>query len=90
MEKTTVKEHGYGRVAQGVDEREREREGPPLSLSLSDDSTLVCDAFLAAAGRTPCTAWLEGSGVALGKRGHVEVDAPSPVRLPEAPAAPRP
>ena len=73
METTSVKE--YARTAAGTHEREREKEGPPVSLTLSDDSTLVCDVFMAAAGRTPNTAWLEGTGVGLGKRGHIEVDS---------------
>ena len=53
METTSVKAGGYARAAAGTHEREREKEGPPLSLTLSDDSTLVCDVFMAAAGRTP-------------------------------------
>ena len=75
METTSVKAGGYARAAAGTHEREREKEGPPLSLTLSDDSTLVCDVFMAAAGRTPNTGWLEGTGVGLGKRGHIEVDS---------------
>ena len=66
-EGTTVKSFGRS--------EEAGNNGRPLSLTLSDKTTLVTDIYLAAAGRVPSTAWLEGSGVTLGEWGNADVDA---------------
>ncbi len=94
LEKTTVasfgrcsgssNKSGGGGAKGGEGSSWRTKEGAPLLLALSDGSTLCCDVFMAAAGRSPNTAWLRGGSngnggeengslaVALSKRGHVQ------------------
>ncbi|MFD0253608.1 NAD(P)/FAD-dependent oxidoreductase [Streptomyces sp. NPDC127113] len=48
--------------------------GEPLRVLLDDGTRLPADAVVVGIGARPCTAWLAGSGIALGTHGEVLAD----------------
>ncbi|WP_175400217.1 NAD(P)/FAD-dependent oxidoreductase [Streptomyces prasinopilosus] len=73
----------YGDAGVVLRTRARVERAEPGAVVLDDGSRLPADAVVVGVGARPATAWLAGSGVALGEHGEVLADARLATSVPD-------